>query len=872
MVQTCSKCSRANPGDAIYCYFDGFVLAGHGQRGGPVAVGAQTFANPFVLPSGRQCRSFNELALACQEEWAAAGDMLKEGYLESFLSGLGRVDLALVAREAARFPDRDRGLDQLLAKLPSDALDEPKLRVEPQAIHLGVIEVGTSRKLDLHLENQGMRLLYGSVTCADNVWLAIGEADQHKKIFQFTHEQTIPIHVRPDRLRAGNKPLAAHLLVESNAGTAEVVVRAEVPVKPFPNGVLAGAKSPRQVAEKAKAHPKDAAPLFESGAVAEWYRSNGWTYPVQGPSASGIGAVQQFFEALGLTPPPKVEISERSITLTGNAGEQLQHTLEVRALEKRPVYAHARSSQPWLEVSRAKLNGRVATINVSVPSVPDRPGETLTAKLVVQSNGNQRFVVPVTLQVAGFNFGPTPAVAAAVPAAPVPPPVAAAVDDSPFAPAAVPSPGTRSGQRFRRSRGAPWWQHAVPAALLLLILGGIMAYDAFHSRGRTDGPGPEKGRIGYTFGDLRDTDPFLRVNYNAESHSRFGLLLTRERDPENRDRAKRLTYEDNGKSNNTCVKIDGDTGSLFGLAPAKVLSSREDKEHHAWEVVCAFLHDIQVTQTVQIVPGDQSGVLDTCLIRYTVVNKAQVMRKVGLRVMFDTYIGANDGVPFVIPKQKGLLDRAKVFDQKQIPDYLEALEKPNLKNPGTVAHMGLKGIKLPDCTPEPITKMIICTWPGNSEVRYDDVAPGLDTERGREEAAKETIKDSCVALFWAYREMDPGEVRDMVFSYGLGSVSTPEGSGNLALTAGGSFVVGNDFTVTALVKNAENGQKVKLTLPDGLELASGEEAEKTVESIGDTKVSWTVHSARVDNYTLSAESAGSKTQYRLKITSASLFK
>src|SRR5689334_24361724 len=118
MVQTCSKCSRANPGDAIYCYFDGFVLAGHGQRGGPVAVGTQTFANPFVMPSGRQCRSFNELALACQEEWPAACDMLKEGYLESFLSGLGRVDLALAAREAARFPDCDRALDQLLAKLP----------------------------------------------------------------------------------------------------------------------------------------------------------------------------------------------------------------------------------------------------------------------------------------------------------------------------------------------------------------------------------------------------------------------------------------------------------------------------------------------------------------------------------------------------------------------------------------------------------------------------------------------------------------------------------------------------------------------------------------------------------------------------------
>src|SRR5207244_10358873 len=130
--------------------------------------------------------------------------------------------------------------------------------------------------------------------------------------------------------------------------------RAEVPVTPFPDGPLKGALTPRQVAERAKKDPKAAAPLFEKGAVAEWYQSNGWIYPVQGPSASGLGAVQQFFEALGLTPPPKVDINQRSIALQGNPGQQLQAALEVKAREKRPVYAHASSNQPWLEVSRAR--------------------------------------------------------------------------------------------------------------------------------------------------------------------------------------------------------------------------------------------------------------------------------------------------------------------------------------------------------------------------------------------------------------------------------------------------------------------------------------------------------------------------------------
>jgi len=331
MAHTCSKCSRINPDDAAYCYYDGFALNGHAGGRGPVSVGSQTFGNPFIFPSGRTCRSFDELAIACQEEWEAARDLLQQGFLGAFFGGLGRADLALAADEAKRFPDHDRGLDQLLAKLPTEVLQEPQLRVEPEALNLGTVTAGQDRELTLHLDNQGMRLLYGTVTCEDTPWLALGDKPgAHQKMFQFGHEMSVPVHVVGKHLRASNKTLEGKLVVESNGGDFLVTVRAEVPVKPYPgNGVLAGAKSPRQVAEKAKAHPKEAAVLFEKGEVAEWYKSNGWTYPVQGPSASGLGAVQQFFEALGLTPAPKVTISDRSVSLQGNAGDNnLRHVLE----------------------------------------------------------------------------------------------------------------------------------------------------------------------------------------------------------------------------------------------------------------------------------------------------------------------------------------------------------------------------------------------------------------------------------------------------------------------------------------------------------------------------------------------------------------
>src|SRR4051812_23189796 len=153
MVQTCSKCSRANPRAAVYCYFDGFVLSGQSANRGPVAVGSRPFNSPFVFPNGRQSRNFDELALACQNEWAIARELLRKGHLGNFLGGLGRMDLAQAAAEAARFPDPDRGLDQLLAKLPTSVLTEAKLSVEPLEFNLGVLSAGADREVTLHLKN-----------------------------------------------------------------------------------------------------------------------------------------------------------------------------------------------------------------------------------------------------------------------------------------------------------------------------------------------------------------------------------------------------------------------------------------------------------------------------------------------------------------------------------------------------------------------------------------------------------------------------------------------------------------------------------------------------------------------------------------------
>ena len=225
---------------------------------------------------------------------------------------------------------------------------------------------------------------------------------------------------------------------------------------------------------------------------------------------------------------------------------------------------------------------------------------------------------------------------------------------------------------------------------------------------------------------------------------RFGLVMN-ERGLKNSGRTKRLTYEPKGLTNNTVVKLDG-REYWFGERPFR----REDgkptftgppwpghwrdqkkalgkdptgRQRNGYESVWEYeKQHVTVTQTVEIVPGPQTNLLDTCLVHYRITNEdTTAPHRVGLRFMLDTYIGANDGVPFVIPGQPGLLTKFQDFGEKQIPDYIEALERPDLKDPGTVAHLGLKGLHLPGLELEPIHRMLICRWT-SSEQRWEPEA------------------------------------------------------------------------------------------------------------------------------------------------------
>jgi hypothetical protein len=910
MPQVCRTCSRLNPEAARYCYHDGAALLG--VNGGPVAGGSRIFLSPFVFPSGKACRSFDELVLACEGDWDAARDLLREGFLEGFLGGIGRADLAVAAKQARQEADADRALDLFLKKLPGER-PPPVLVVAPREVNLGQVKRGEDRSFVLHLENQGMGLL--SATAASEVpWLALGEAPgAGSKVIQYRHETTLTVQVHGKALRAHPRPQEGRIVITSSGGNFTLPVRVEVPMQPFPDGVLAGALTPRQVAEKARAQPHRAAPLFESGAVARWYELNGWTYPVRGPAASGMAAVQQFFEALGLTRPPALQISQTAVELSGAPGSAVEAVVFVESAESRPVYAHGQSEANWLHVGKGKSQGNSVRLTLRVPAVPPLPNQKLNGRAIITANGNQQFVVDVTLHV-----GAGPALPPLPPPEALSPPLRFGEGVGGWGPSEpesvkadavqpLPLPPLPQAEQPAAPARSRLLVHLLPLFAILLFLVGAVVHD-FWLPSRRAGDEEDAGPalidptpvLALRFHDGPTTD---RLKVPAGTMS-FGLTL---RDTAGRDRqGKRLTFDEKGRTNNVCVRIDG-LDYLFGMndivfdrpdeaalevpAAARWVKQREplgkdaagrqrEGARSVWQIDgfrdrrCKLL----VTQTVEVVPGAQSGRLDTCLVRYSLDNADNLPHEVGIRFLLDTYIGDNDGAPFTVPGRAELCATKLRFDGAAVPDYIEALEKDSLLDPGTVARVQFRlsgplespsSVYLGGYPDRPLQQLGYRQangWFTPWEVPFVSIRELAEHRRQLRGTKRDPVPDSAVTLFWEPKTLAVGQRRDVGFAYGLGAVSSAEGEGKLLLSVGGRAVRDGELTLTALRAKPAAGERLTLELPPGERFALVGRAEQAVPPVpaGSSRplsaVTWRLKALRVGRSVLTVRSSAGVSQ------------
>jgi hypothetical protein len=400
-------------------------------------------------------------------------------------------------------------------------------------------------------------------------------------------------------------------------------------------------------------------------------------------------------------------------------------------------------------------------------------------------------------------------------------------------------------------------------------------------------------------GAALDPEPYIAIQFhdgpkdqddvkrNIGATMRFGLVM---RDPADPKRLKRLTWDEWGRSNSTCLRVDrGDF--LFGQSPGVWVEQNKRLTAGGEGLASSWMlppKRIEVTQEVQVVRGEQSGLLDTCLVRYVIENKDGAEHRVGVRFLLDTFIGANDGVPFTIPGASGLCDTYMTFTSPRlVPDFIQALEYEDLRNPGTVANVQFRlGGRI-----ESPSRVILGGWPNSllkqfspryRAARADQTlwdVPVISMTELRQLAAedgKEAAADSAVTMYWPERPLPPGARREVGFAYGLGKVSSNESQGKLLLTVGGQLVRNRDFTLTALVNNPQRGEKLTLDLPPGFTLVDGQR-EQAVPQVPagarqNSPVTWRLRAGRDGPFKLVVQSStGAKQTLPVRIRSQGVF-
>jgi hypothetical protein len=396
----CPRCQRANPHEAVFCHFDGVEL-----RPSAGFAAFNQLPQEFTFPSGRRCRTYDDLVQGCQYEWDDARDLLRQGKFGHFLASIGRMDLVRAAQEVqAKANDPDIALHDFINRLPAHQVAGPRLDLHPRRLILGTLKAGESCQVQLTVTNLGKGLLHGSIKVTEGgEWLhlpAEGSAGGNGQCtLKTAREQQVTLRIVTTGLPAPQS-YSARLAVITNGGIVDVPVRLDLTPQPFLKAPFQGATNPRALAERMRTNPQRAVPLLEGGEVKKWFGANGWTYPVAGKTAKGVAAVQQFFEGMGLSRPPPVQMADTAVHLVCQPGETAPGQIKLRTTAKKWVYAQADSDAVWLRVTTPNVSGpQEADIAFEADASLMDAGRLYEGNVLILANAGQKLSLRVRAEV-----------------------------------------------------------------------------------------------------------------------------------------------------------------------------------------------------------------------------------------------------------------------------------------------------------------------------------------------------------------------------------------------------------------------------------------------------------------------------------------
>jgi hypothetical protein len=334
---------------------------------------------------------------------------------------------------------------------------------------------------------------------------------------------------------------------------------------------------------------------------------------------------------------------------------------------------------------------------------------------------------------------------------------------------------------------------------------------------------------------------YIRIVVNAgeTNTGRFSVGTTGGDPDRNTDQNQHLIYGgDDPWTSYTTIRIGNQNWVFGGQTDRRAGSSAlygemiqpptivDGKIESAWR-----MGPIEVWQILSLTRSSTTGLMDTAQVEYHVENLDSISHMVGVRLMLDTMLGANDGAPFRVDDRGITTD--SVYYGHNMPHFWQAfdsLANPQVMSQGTLTGPGVTN---PD-------RVYFTNWGSLADNSWNfDFTPGRDFQR-----IGEFELDSAIALFWDQVALEPGEARSFVSYYGLGGVTIAPGEIIVGVTSPAEITSDPEgfqtFSVIAYVQNDGQGDALnvvaELKLPPGLQLV-GSQAKIQLNDleVGETK-------------------------------------
>lgn len=387
------------------------------------------------------------------------------------------------------------------------------------------------------------------------------------------------------------------------------------------------------------------------------------------------------------------------------------------------------------------------------------------------------------------------------------------------------------------------------------------------------------------YGNLRLGNEYIEiiVNGNPENTGRFAVDITGGNPMSKSDDNEPLIYgRPRPWTSYTTLQIDGEnyvfggktqeragkTGKYGQVTTAPAIVNEGGQRSIS---TTTRFNQIEVEQSLSFSKSSTTGLYDTVSIRYRVTNHDKAAHKVGLRVMLDTMLGANDGAPFRVGDQAILTDT--YFQQPNLPTFwqaFDALSDTRVTAQGTVIG--------PDVTTP--DKVYFSDWGSLADGLWDfKFQAGEDFLREGEYEL-----DSATAMFWIPAGLNPGETRTYVTKYGLGGITVVPGILSIGITSPAEVIFDTQTTSFPVVGYIENTSEIvakqvfaRIQLPQGFEVVGNNPQKQLgdMEPGSTVQVAWEVRPVKgsklpeMMTYTVKVDAAntdGNEVQRQIRFT------